>query len=622
MPPADHSAGGFLFRGTDMNTAAWRRDRVWIDQRRIMNPMLNSGIHPNRTRTSRLISRSFMAMATLMLLLGSGALHRPTQAVPDSDLTSIPAGRKAETIAIISIDGPIDGVTTRSIARRLQEASEAGCDAVVIELDTPGGDLMATFDILELIRNKAPANTVAWVRPKAFSAGTIIALATREIIITPTGVFGDAAPIQGMPVVGLRQLPAAERAKIEAPLLSEVVFDARRQGWDEKLVQAFVAVDVELWLIQNRTNGDRLFVDSAEYERIFGETPVSTRLTRLPAPPAQDQFADLLGSPDEDETVPSLAERDDAIEFVQDFPSKRLVLGPDDAPDWVLLGQVVSPDELLVLRADEAAAYGFTSGEINDETELKSFFGAGKTMRFDENWSERLVRFMTLWPVRAILIAVMLVGFFVEIAAPGYGAFGLVSLVSLALLLGAPLLAGMAEWWTVAAVLLGLMLVALELFVLPGFGFAGILGGAFIFGGLVGTFIGGRPFDDSIREDLVRGLLATSIGFLGAGVGIWLLWRNLPRLSLARGLILAEQVGVIADDPSERPTPSAPISSPVTIALGTEGVTATPLRTSGRVRIGDRLVDAQSAGGYIERGIKVRVIASDDFCIKVEELES
>ena len=520
-------------------------------------------------------------------------MHRPPQATPAANPTTIPAGRKAETIAVISIDGPIDGVTTRSIERRLQEAAQEGCDAVVLELDTPGGDLMATFDILELIRNKAPANTVAWVRPKAFSAGTIIALATREIIITPTGVFGDAAPIQGMPVVGLRQLPAAERAKIEAPLLSEVVYDARRQGWDEKLVQAFVAVDVELWLIQNRTNGDRLFVDAAEYERIFGDAAVATRLTRLPAPPAKDQFSELLGgSSDPDEPVPTVAERNETIEFLQDFPSKRPVLGPEDAPDWVLLGQVVSPDELLVLRADEAAAYGFTSGEVGDEIELMTFFGATKIIRFDESWSERLVRFMTIWPVRAILITVMLVGFFIEIAAPGYGAFGLVSLASLALLLGAPLLAGMADWWTVAAVLLGLMLVALELFLLPGFGVAGLLGAFLIFGGLVGTFIGGRPFDDSIREDLVRGLLATSIGFLGAGVGIWLLWRNLPRLSLARGLILAEEVGVIADDPSERAVPSAPIRNPVNLAPGTVGITATPLRTSGRVRFGDRMMDA------------------------------
>ncbi|MDG2022712.1 MAG: NfeD family protein [Phycisphaerales bacterium] len=588
-----------------------------------MSPMLNSGNHPRHQGSIQKISRTCLIVAAAMLLIGAAAVNPSPRPQSPSDLTPIPAGRKAETIAIISIDGPIDGVTTRSIERRLREANEAGCDAVVIELDTPGGDLMATFDILELIRNQAPANTVAWVRPKAFSAGTIIALATREIIITPTGVFGDAAPIQGMPVVGLRQLPAAERAKIEAPLLSEVVYDARRQGWDEKLVQAFVAVDVELWLIQNRTNGDRLFVDAAEYERIFGDPPVPTRLTRLPAPPARDQLSELLGgSSDPDEPVPTVAEREETIEFLQDFPSKRPTLGPEDAPDWVLLGQVVSPDELLVLRADEAAAYGFTSGEIDNETELASFFGASRIIRFDESWSERLVRFMTLWPVRAILITVMLVGFFIEIAAPGYGAFGLVSLVSLALLLGAPLLAGMADWWTVAAVLLGLMFVALELFILPGFGVAGLLGAVFIFGGLVGTFIGGRPFEDSMREDLVRGLLATSIGFLGAGVGIWLLWRNLPRLSLARGLILAEEVGVIADDPTGRAVPSAPVHNPTSIAPGTVGITATPLRTSGRVRIGDRLVDAQSAGAYIERDTKVRVISSDELGIKVEELDS
>ena len=588
-----------------------------------MRPMLNSGNHPRHRGSIQKISRTCLIVAAAMLLIGAAAVDRSPRPQSASDLTPIPAGRKAETIAIISVDGPIDGVTTRSIERRLREANEAGCDAVVIELDTPGGDLMATFDILELIRNQAPANTVAWVRPKAFSAGTIIALATREIIITPTGVFGDAAPIQGMPVVGLRQLPAAERAKIEAPLLSEVVYDARRQGWDEKLVQAFVAVDVELWLIQNRTNGDRLFVDAAEYERIFGDAPVPTRLTRLPAPPARDQLSELLGgSSDPDEPVPTVAEREETIEFLQDFPSKRPTLGPEDAPDWALLGQVVSPDELLVLRADEAAAYGFTSGEIDNETELMSFFGASGIIRFDESWSERLVRFMTLWPVRAILITVMLVGFFIEIAAPGYGAFGLVSLASLALLLGAPLLAGMADWWTVAAVLLGLMFVALELFILPGFGVAGLLGAIFIFGGLVGTFIGGRPFEDSMREDLVRGLLATSIGFLGAGVGIWLLWRNLPRLSLARGLILAEEVGVISDDPSVRAVPPAAVRNPTNIAPGTVGITATPLRTSGRVRLGDRLVDAQSAGAYIERDTKVRVISSDELGIKVEELDS
>ena len=90
--------------------------------------------------------------------------------------------------------------------------------------------------------------------------------------------------------------------------------------------------------------------------------------------------------------------------------------------------------------------------------QLRAFFGAKSTTRYETTWSEALVRFLPLWPVRAVLIAVLLIGFFIETAAPGYGAFGLVSLAALALLLGAPLLAGMAEWWTVAVVLIGLLL--------------------------------------------------------------------------------------------------------------------------------------------------------------------
>ncbi|MAD19407.1 MAG: hypothetical protein CMJ52_04190 [Planctomycetaceae bacterium] len=581
-------------------------------------------MQPNRQPHHRVVGRgrAWTILASVLLLAGFVA-EAATIGPQSASITpvAIPAGRKAESVAVLPIHGPIDGVTTRSLERRLAEAKADGCDAVVLELDTPGGDLLATYDILELVRNQAPANTVAWIRPKAFSAGTIIALSTREIITTPSGVFGDAAPIQGLPVVGLRQLPAAERAKIEAPLLSEVVYDARRQGWDEKLVQSFVAVDVELWLIRNRRTGERLFVDAPEYERIFGEAPTSTGLARLPAVPSRDPLTGLLDTADPDEPVPTADERDATIEFMQDLPSRRPTLGPEDAGDWVSLGQVVTRDELLVLRADEAAAYGFTSAEVADDRELLAFFGASSSTRYETTWSEGLVRFLTLWPVRAVLIAVMLVGFFIETAAPGYGAFGLVSIVSLGLLLGAPLLAGMSEWWTVAAVLLGLMLAAFELFLLPGFGVAGVAGGICIFVGLVGTFVGGRPFDDGVRDGLVHGLLATTIGFIGGGVGIWLLLRNIPRLSFSSRIVLSDAVGVGLDDSTGRPVPAPAPAIGTIVPEGTEGVVVAPLRTSGRVRFGDRLIDAQSVGAYIDRGTRVRVVSTDEFGVKVERIE-
>ena len=581
-------------------------------------------IRTHSSTAAEVFRRGALLLTTTILLVL--ALVQPLAATSIRPLGDevIPAGRKADTVAIITIHGPIDGITRRSLERRLEVAAAEGADAVVLEIDTPGGDLQATFEILELIRTKAPANTIAWIRPRAFSAGTIIALATREIVTTPTGVFGDAAPIRAMPLAGLQKLPAAERAKIEAPLLSELVSDARRQGWDEKLVQAFVAVDIELWLIRNRKTGDRLFVDAAEYERIYGEPPVATRVQRLPAPPARDEETGLLTGPariEQGETPTSKAERDLAIEFVQEMPSSRPVLGPEAAEDWVSLGQVVSSDELLVLQSDEALAYGFSSGTIADEAELQTFLGSNTTIRLDETWSESMVRLLTLWPVRAVLIATFLIGFFLEAAAPGYGVFGLIALVSLSVLLGAPLLTGLSDWWTIVAVLIGLGLVALELFFLPGIGFVGVLGGLCIFAGLVGTFVSGDPFSPEARNDLLRGIGTTSIGMIAAGVGIWLAWRSLPHTELGRGFILSAEIGG-EQAPEVAPKSRRRSDQPPPITLGSIGQTTTPLRTAGRVEFDGRIVDARSTGAFIDVDTPVRVVDSDRFGVLVETLES
>ena len=531
------------------------------------------------------------------------------------DALGVPAGRQANRVAVIPLHGPIDQMTVTSLRRRLAEANQAGFDAVVLELDTPGGDLNATFEILEIVRTEAPPNTVAWIRPKAFSAGTIIALAAREIITSPTGVFGDAAPIQALPGLGLQQLPAAERAKIEAPLLSELVFDARRQGWDEKLVQAFVAVDIELWLLRHRTTGDILFVDAEEYERIFNAPPKRTGVTRLPAPAPRDPETGLLpealAAPVD--AGPKFETRDEAIEFVQERRSQRPDLGPDDASNWEPLGQVVTSDELLVLRSDEAMAYGLSSSTVDDEPALANFFGAAETTRFSETWSEGLVRFLTLWPVRAVLIAVMLVGFFIEIAAPGYGVFGIAALTSLAILVGAPWLAGLSDWWPAIVVILGLGLVVAELFFLPGFGLAGLAGGGLIFIGLVGTFIRGDPFNAAMRADLIRGLLATTIGFFIAGAAIWGLWRFVPGLPISRRLVLNESVGRRPDQP-----PSASESRNRDLAPGETGTAVTPLRPAGTVDVSGRILDARTQGEYIDAGSPVRVVSHDRFGVVVE----
>ena len=125
-----------------------------------------------------------IAAATAVLGLASMAVvrgERQPSAAP-VPAAAIPAFRQANTVAVLTIDGPIDGITLHSLEHRVKTAKDRGAEAIVLDINTPGGELPATLDITHLIRNDMPANTVAWINPAAYSAGTIIALACREIV--------------------------------------------------------------------------------------------------------------------------------------------------------------------------------------------------------------------------------------------------------------------------------------------------------------------------------------------------------------------------------------------------------------------------------------------------------
>ena len=94
-------------------------------------------------------------------------------------------------------------------------------------------------------------------------------MACREIVVAPGSTFGDAAPINasGAPI------PATERAKIESPVLVEVLDSARRNHYDERLVEAFVSVGVELWLLENTLDSTIVCVNKNEFRTLFGKDP-------------------------------------------------------------------------------------------------------------------------------------------------------------------------------------------------------------------------------------------------------------------------------------------------------------------------------------------------------------
>ena len=79
---------------------------------------------------------------------------------------AIPSARKASVVCILPIQGEMDSLTVSGLANRLEKAKSAGADAIVLQLDTPGGDLLATLELCRQIKSEYPPNTVAWIRPR------------------------------------------------------------------------------------------------------------------------------------------------------------------------------------------------------------------------------------------------------------------------------------------------------------------------------------------------------------------------------------------------------------------------------------------------------------------------
>ncbi len=578
--------------------------------------------------TSRRTSARWLSAVGFALLLALDLAGWAQGGPPAAPGGGVPAGRQASNVVIITIHGPIDDVTVRSVQRRIALAQQAGADAIVFEINTWGGLATATLDICSIIKQCPITNTIAWVNPKAISAGAFIALACKEIVMAPGGYMGDCAPI-----VPNTALPAAERAKMESPLLAQVVDSARRRGYDERLVMSFVAVDIELWLVEEKDSGNRLFIDRGEYAMLFGDDPPETVRARASGglAPAEGQavrapipfLQELIESQGEQSGL-SREEIARQIELNQELLSARPALSRSDRGRYVLVEPVIDNKTLLVVYAEKARRWGLSQETIANEEELKAFLGAATIARSNQTWSEELVQLLTSTPVRALLLVVFLVGLIWEMATPGVGVPLTISLGAAVLLFGAPALTGLAQWWDIVLVLAGIALLGVELFLLPGFGVAGIAGIVCIGIGFVGTFMAPDPSGSILptselaRQAMLRGLSTLLLGFFAGGVALWVGVKNFSRVPGLSRLVLNERLPR-HDEPESLLGAMAP-SRPGP-EIGSVGVVVSTLRPVGRARIGAVIYDVVSERGIIEEGRRIRVLANSPFEIVVEDAD-
>jgi membrane-bound serine protease (ClpP class) len=243
--------------------------------------------------------------------------------------------------------------------------------------------------------------------------------------------------------------------------------------------------------------------------------------------------------------------------------------------------------------------------------------------------ADQLIGFLVTPAVAGLLFALGLLLVLADLVSAGFGLTGLLGVGLLALFFWAHMLAGTAGWEGAALVTIGLLLVAAELLVIPGFGVAGMLGLLALGAGLFLSVTGGRVVSSSDLARVTTTLGIATAGFLGGAV---LLLRYLPRLGRLHGLILQAQVGIPGAVPTRQRWPwlegarleahSAHEAENRASLLGATGVAASYLRPGGIADIEGTRVDVVTEGEYIPAGAPIEIIADEGYRRVVRRLHT
>ncbi|MEQ1895844.1 MAG: NfeD family protein [Vicinamibacterales bacterium] len=420
-------------------------------------------------------------------------------------LASAQAGKAAPIVYVVPINGTIDLGLAPFLARAVREATEAGASAVVVEINTFGGRVDAAVAMRDTLLN-APIRTIAFINPRAISAGALIALACNTIIMATGGTIGAAAPV----VAGSdgNSKPADEKSVSYVRKEFRATAESRHRPLE--IAEAMVDADVE----------------------IPGVSPKGKLLTLTTEEALQHKVADL--------TAPTI----------------------------------------------EAAltAAGLPNAELR---------------RVGPTWAETLVRFLTQPAVASLLMTVGILGIIVELRTPGFAVPGVVGLLSLGLFFWGHWIVQLAGWEELLLVLVGAVLVAVEVFVIPGFTVFGIAGIVALVAGLGLAMVGVDVSVSSVTAALGRVAISTLLAMAGALA----LFRFLPRLPFGRRLVL--ETGMDAGH--------GYISAPETDRrwLGRSGTAMSPLRPAGIAEIDGTRVDVVSDGAFLDAGTVIEVTRVD-----------
>lgn len=268
------------------------------------------------------------------------------------------------------------------------------------------------------------------------------------------------------------------------------------------------------------------------------------------------------------------------------------------------LKDIADSGKIITLTANEALKYGYCDGLAETQESVLQQAGIGDyaVIVHEIDWLDAFIAFLLNPIVNGILLMIILGGIYFEFQQPGLG-FPIIASAVAAILYFAPLyLDGLAEHWEILLFIVGLALIAIEVFVTPGFGIPGFSGIVLVITGLTLALIRNINFDFSLTDstEIWLALLRVVIP-LGLSFFVFIAFgRSILQSRMLKGFVLTET--------QESTTSFHETTATLHNMLHKQGVAITSLRPSGQVEIEAERYDAMAESGLLDAGTAVKVI--------------
>jgi membrane-bound ClpP family serine protease len=470
----------------------------------------------------------------------------------------------------VVVSGPITGELKEKVKRRVRKALGEKANLLILELACGDGESQAAHELAvfltELNDNRRdPVETIAYVTGRASNTAAFLAFACNKIVM---------------------QREVRQGAKL--------IQEGARLGGFDRYIQGHPALEPTI-----RKNLAEIAAKK-HYPTILAEGMLDRELGIVAVESTKEESARKFIS---------------AAELKADQQGEHR---------WRSVGVVKSTEgkdqgKYLTLTADEARKLGVAREVVGSFEEVCELEGVSpsEVHTADSDWLDGLVDFLKDPWTSVVLVMLGITCLILELKMPGVGLPGIISAVCFLLFFWShSQVSGQIVWLAFLLFLLGLLLIGLEIFVIPGFGVTGISGIVLVVGSIGLVAYGHWPRSNEEWIGYGQALGPFTISLLGALVAAFTLARYLPHIPYVNRLMLKphEEAGEFSDELTDSVHPE------IAALLGAIGVAATPLRPAGKVQFGDDFVDVVAEGSYVLPGTRVQVVEIEGNRIVVKEV--